>query len=97
MLYMVHMRAKPPQPPTEDFLARMQAERRRVLELQRAGAWLHLWRVVGENSNYSVFDVRDHDELHALLSSLPLFPYLELRVTPLALHPASLAANPDAD
>ncbi|WP_084402471.1 muconolactone Delta-isomerase family protein [Cupriavidus sp. amp6] len=34
----------------------------------------HLWRVVGRYSNVSVFDVESNDELHELLSSLPLFP-----------------------
>ena len=41
----------------------------------------------GEYSNYSVFDVPDHDELHELLSGLPLFPYMEIKVTPLAKYP----------
>jgi muconolactone D-isomerase len=47
--------------------------------------------VVGEYANYSVFDVASNDELHALLSKLPLFPYMKLHVTPLAQHPSALA------
>jgi muconolactone D-isomerase len=60
-------------------------------ELQRDGRWLHLWRVVGEYANYSVFDVTSNDELHQLLSQLPLFPYMKLQVTPLAQHPSAIA------
>lgn len=30
----------------------------------------------------------------SILTALPLFPYLEITVTPLATHPSSLAANP---
>jgi muconolactone D-isomerase len=59
--------------------------------LQRDGRWPHLWRVVGEYANYSVFDVASNDELHQLLSQLPLFPYMKLQVTPLALHPSAIA------
>lgn len=59
--------------------------------LQRDGCWCHLWRVVGEYANYSVFDVASNDELHTLLSQLPLFPYMTLHVTPLAQHPSALA------
>jgi muconolactone D-isomerase len=59
-------------------------------ELQRDGRWVHLWRVVGEYANYSVFDVGSNDELHQLLSALPLFPYMEIHVTPLAQHPSSI-------
>ena len=59
--------------------------------LQRDGRWKHLWRVVGEYANYSVFDVGSNDELHQLLSQLPLFPYMTLHVTPLAQHPSAIA------
>ncbi len=39
-------------------------------ELQRAGKWPHLWRIVGEYSNISIFDVGSTDELHDLISGL---------------------------
>lgn len=60
-------------------------------QLQREGRWRHLWRVVGEYANYSVFDVASNDELHGLLSQLPLFPYMKIHVTPLAQHPSAIA------
>jgi muconolactone D-isomerase len=59
-------------------------------ELQRSGKWPHLWRIVGEYSNISVFDVESPDELHDLLSGLPLFPYMDISVTPLATHPSDI-------
>lgn len=59
-------------------------------ELQRNGQWPHLWRVVGEYANYSVFDVESNDALHQVLSQLPLFPYMTIRVTPLARHPSAI-------
>jgi muconolactone D-isomerase len=59
--------------------------------LQRDGRWAHLWRVVGEYANYSVFDVSSNDELHDLLSHLPLFRYMNIHVTPLAQHPSSIS------
>lgn len=68
-------------------------EKARALELQRSGVWPHLWRVVGEYSNISILDVGSGDELHALLSSLPLFPYMTIKVTPLATHPSDLKAQ----
>lgn len=70
-------------------------EKAQALELQRKGSWVHLWRVVGRYENYSVFDVASNDELHDLLSSLPLFPYMDVDVTPLATHPSALEAQPD--
>ncbi len=61
-------------------------------ELQRSGKWPHIWRIVGEYSNFSVFDVESTDELHDLLSGLPLFPYMDITVTPLATHPSDVNA-----
>ena len=51
---------------------------------------LHLWRIAGQYSNVSIFDVADHDELHAILSALPLFPFMQIDVTPLARHPSAI-------
>jgi muconolactone D-isomerase len=62
-------------------------------DLQRKGKWPHIWRVVGEYANYSIFDVESNDELHQLLSALPLFPYMHIRVTPLATHPSDVTAT----
>ena len=59
-------------------------------ELQRAGLWVHLWRIVGEYANISIFEVDSNDELHAILSGLPLFPYMRIHVTPLAAHPSAI-------
>ena len=65
-------------------------------ELQRAGKWPHLWRIVGEYSNISIFDVDSTDELHDLISGLPLFPYMDIKVTPLATHPSDVRATDGA-
>lgn len=91
MLYLVRMDVKLP----HDFPV-LQVDEIKAREkayshaLQQDGRWLHLWRVVGEYANYSVFDVASNDELHQLLSQLPLFPYMQLQVTPLAQHPSSI-------
>jgi muconolactone D-isomerase len=58
--------------------------------LQREGKWLHIWRVVGQYANVSIFDVADNQELHELLTALPLYPYMEITVQPLCLHPSSI-------
>jgi muconolactone D-isomerase len=92
MLYLVRMDVRLPadMPPAEaeEIKAREKAYSQ---SLQREGRWPHLWRVAGEYANYSVFDVGGHDELHGLLTSLPLFPYMDIAVTPLAQHPSAIA------
>jgi muconolactone D-isomerase len=61
-------------------------------ELQRAGKWPHIWRIAGQYANISIFDVESGDELHRLLSELPLFPYMDITATPLATHPSDVNA-----
>jgi muconolactone D-isomerase len=91
MLYCVRMDVRVPHDLAAEQLERLKAEEKaRAQELQRAGKWRHLWRVAGQYANISVFDVADHDALHALLSSLPLFPFMEIAVTPLAQHPSAI-------
>jgi muconolactone D-isomerase len=91
MLYLVHMRVELPHDlPAAEADDIKQREREYAQRLQHEGVWLHLWRVVGEYANYSVFDSPDHDTLHRWLSSLPLFPFMHIRVTPLATHPSSI-------
>jgi muconolactone D-isomerase len=68
-----------------------QSERERAQQIMRAGKWPHLWRIAGRFANISIFDVASIDELHDLISSLPMFPYMDVTITPLATHPSALS------
>ena len=59
-------------------------------ELQRAGKWPHIWRLVGQFANLSIFDVDSHEELHDILWNLPLFPYMSVTVSALCPHPSAI-------
>ena len=92
MLYLVRMDVKIPHDLPADVAAEIKArEKDYSQQLQHDGRWPHIWRVVGEYANYSVFDVASNDELHELLQGLPLFPYMDIQVTPLARHPSAIA------
>jgi muconolactone D-isomerase len=91
MLYCVQMQVNIPDTIDQSRIEEIKAaEKARAIELQKAGKWPHLWRVVGKYSNISILDVESNDELHQLLSSLPLFPYMDIQVTPLARHPSAI-------
>jgi muconolactone D-isomerase len=91
MLFMAEMDVRlPPDMPADAAEELRARERDMAQRLQRDGRWRHLWRVAGRYANVSVFDVESPDELHELLSALPLFPYMEIRVTPLAHHPSAI-------
>jgi muconolactone D-isomerase len=65
-------------------------EHERARELQLQGKWRHLWRVAGKYANISIFDVDSPGELHDLLNSLPLYPFMEVKVSALCHHPGSI-------
>jgi muconolactone D-isomerase len=91
MLFLAEMEVRIPHDADPEHIARLQAEEKACAQrLQRSGEWRHLWRVAGRYANISILDVLTTDRLHELLSELPLFPYLDIRVTPLATHPSAI-------
>ena len=62
-------------------------------KLQEQGKWRHIWRLAGEYSNFSIFDVESNEELHDIMMSLPLYPYMNVTVTPLLRHPSSVRSD----
>ncbi|MDD3757105.1 muconolactone Delta-isomerase [Advenella sp. RU8] len=91
MLYCVMMDVNVPADMDPAELAKLrEAEKNRAIEMQKSGKFVHLWRVAGRPANISIFDCESNDELHDLLSSLPMFPYFSIKVVPLAKHPSSI-------
>lgn len=94
MLFHVRMTVSLPQTMPEAQSAQLkQTEKELAQRLQQEGKWRHLWRIAGHYANISVFDVASVDELHNLLTSLPLFPYMQIEVMPLCRHPSSIRDN----
>lgn len=92
MLFMVEMTVNLPLDMPAEVTNEIKArEKAYAQDLQRSGKWAHLWRVVGEYKNVSIFDVESNAALHDLLSGLPLFPYMKIRVTALCEHPSAIA------
>lgn len=94
MLFHVRMDVRLPHDMPADQAAELKrVEKERAAQLQAAGTWRHLWRIAGQYANVSVFDVADTDELHSLLSTLPLFPYMQIDIDALVRHPSSIRSN----
>jgi muconolactone D-isomerase len=62
-------------------------EAERARQLADAGVLRRLWRVPGRRANWGIWSAASIDELHQAIASLPLFPYLDVTVHPLASHP----------
>ena len=59
-------------------------------KLQQQGKWRHLWRISGQYSNISIFDVESNDELNTILQGLPLYKFMKIEVMPLNRHASSI-------
>jgi muconolactone D-isomerase len=64
------------------------AEAERATELRAEGSIQRIWRIPGRTANVGVWVAEDATELHSKLSSLPLSRWMDIKVEPLALHPA---------
>lgn len=94
MLFHVRMNVNLPAAMPADQATALKAEEKALAQrLQEEGKWRHLWRIAGQYANVSIFDVGSVDELHALLTSLPLFPHMQVEVMPLCRHPSSIRSD----
>jgi muconolactone D-isomerase len=73
-----------------DLLA---AELERGAQLLADGTIRDIWRIPGKVANFSVWQTVDATALHAALTSLPLFPFMQVEVTALAVHPLRAAQH----
>lgn len=88
MVFLVEMDVNIPTTWDEDKLKDyIKREQETSQKWQKSGKWKYLWRVAGQYSNVSVLEVESPDELHAIISSLPLFPYMDIKVKALCKHP----------
>lgn len=61
-------------------------ERLRGEELVAAGKLRRIWRIPGRRAVYALYRVESPEELHEILGSLPLFPWMDIEVTALSAH-----------
>jgi muconolactone D-isomerase len=88
MRFLVEVVARlPPDLDPERRAQLLDAELERGRELRDARVIEQIWRVPGTHANVGIWTSPDPTSLHEAISSLPLFPWLEVRAVPLARHP----------
>ncbi|KVN90871.1 muconolactone delta-isomerase [Burkholderia ubonensis] len=91
MLFHVEMTVNLPHDMDPVKAATLKAEEKAMCQrLMQDGVWRHLWRIAGKYANVSIFDVESVQQLHDVLSQLPLFPYMSVEVRALCRHPSSV-------
>jgi muconolactone D-isomerase len=86
--FFVRFEASPPSEMTGAERERLRAlERERAGELRAEGVLKRLWRVPGRRGVVGLWEAPDATVLHDALASLPMFPWMDATVEPLATHP----------
>ncbi|MDO8483396.1 MAG: muconolactone Delta-isomerase family protein [Candidatus Limnocylindrales bacterium] len=89
MEFLVHVEIRWPENGDPAELARLtEAEQDRAAALGADGTIRRLWRIPGRRANWGIWVAPDATTLHAAIASLPLFPWLDVEVHPLAGHPS---------
>ncbi len=78
--------ALPPDMPQAERSSLLERERERGRELKGAGVIEEMWRVPGRQANVGVWRAPTATALHEAITSLPVWPWTEVTVTPLADH-----------
>jgi muconolactone D-isomerase len=88
MEFLLHIEVTwPPDGDPEEKDRRIKAEGVRARELAAQGTIKRIWRIPGQWANWGLWEAPDATAIHEAVTSLPMWPYLEVEVFPLAAHP----------
>jgi muconolactone D-isomerase len=76
-----------------DREALVAAELKRGQELVEAGSISRIWRLPGRRANVGIWSAADAAAVHTAVTTLPMFPYMDVEVTALATHPLEQGAS----
>jgi muconolactone D-isomerase len=94
MLFMLRIDVSvPPGMAQADKDTLRERENARAMQLVEEGTLLRIHRIVGRVANFSLWQEASLEALHEKVSSLPMFPYMKIDVTPLINHPVTEAAD----
>ena len=92
MEFLVNIRINIPQDMSEDkFNELATTERAMAARHAQEGTLIRMWRVPGRRENWGLWKASSATELHAILSALPVWPWMDLDVHALAAHPVDPA------
>ena len=88
MEFLLHIKVTfPPDGDPEEKARRIAAEGIRARELAAQGVIKRVWRIPGQWANWGLWEAPDATAIHDAVTSLPMWPYLEVTVHPLGGHP----------
>ena len=62
-------------------------ENENSIKMMKNNKLRRIWRIVGQTANFSVWEADSLEEMHAMMTTLPMYPFMHVTVTPLIQHP----------
>jgi muconolactone D-isomerase len=92
MRFLLNIQVRMPGEWTEERRAELiRREIDAAVELMHRKILRRTFRVVGPIANFSIWETSSPEELHAILQTLPMFPFMTISVTPIVQHPVEKA------
>ncbi|MGI8305736.1 muconolactone Delta-isomerase [Saccharopolyspora hattusasensis] len=86
--FLVNIKIEWPRDLSEETIRKLSVdERTRPTERAAEGHLVRMWRVPGRRENWGLWRAGDASALHEIISALPVWPYMDVTVHPLATHP----------
>jgi muconolactone D-isomerase len=84
--FLVRIEVSVPSADTHRVAALREREAQVGWDLMQRGVLVRMWRVPGRQASVSLWSVPDATALDAALRELPMFPWMDVVVEPLARH-----------
>ncbi|GAB1361114.1 hypothetical protein MASR1M32_03500 [Rhodobacter sp.] len=98
MEFLVNIKIKWPEGMDPAEIERISVEEREMAKILRAERkMLRMWRVPARRENWGLWQADDATHLHQIISALPVWPYMDVNVLPLAYHPVDPRPHDEAD
>jgi muconolactone D-isomerase len=92
MRFLLNIQVRLPGEWTQDQRADLvRRETEAAVELMHRKVLRRTFRVVGQLANFSIWETPTPEELHTVLQSLPMYPFMTIAVTPIIKHPVERA------
>ena len=92
MRYLLNIQVRMPGEWTQEQRAELiRREVEAAVELMHQKVLRRTFRVVGHMANFSIWEAATPEELHEVLQSLPMYPFMTIAITPIIKHPVEQA------
>jgi muconolactone D-isomerase len=87
MEFLINIKIEWPEGMDPELKERISVHEREVAaELAKKGHLIRMWRTPGRRENWGLWQAKDATQMHEIISSLPVWPWMNVTVHALARH-----------